>query len=234
MHAESAERRLRPRIVDTDWLLLAKMRASIETIAARAAAPGKIAIDFGCGSQPYRSIFTALGAVYHGADFDSAEIAIDASGRVDAPDASADLVLSFQVLEHVPDVGRYLSEARRILRDDGRLVLSTHGNWFYHPHPEDYRRWTRRGLLAELSTHGFEIIECAPLLGLPAWTTLLRLTCGYHALLKLPVVGRPLAQALAVVMNLRAYFEERITPQWVTQDNACVYVTLCRPVGRAA
>jgi hypothetical protein len=29
-------------------------------------------------------------------------------------------------------------------------------------------------------------------------------------------------------MNARAVMEERITPKWVTDDNACVYLTLSR------
>lgn len=234
MHCESASRRLHPRMIDTDWLLLREMRSAIEKIAARVTGPGKVAIDFGCGSQPYRPIFESLGVIYRGADFGGAEIVIDESGRIAAPDASADLVLSFQVLEHVRDIARYLGEARRILRADGWLVLSTHGNWFYHPHPEDHRRWTRQGLLTELAEHGFETTECVPLLGLLAWTTLLRLTCGYHTLLKLPLVGRFLAQTLAIAMNMRGYLEDLITPEWVTRDNACVYVMLCRPVERRA
>lgn len=230
MITEDARRRLRPRIFDTDWLLLRAMRASIEKVAARIVRPGAVAIDLGCGSEPYKPIFDALGATYRGADFANADIAIDPSGRVDAPDASADIVLSFQLLEHVADVGSYLGEAHRLLRADGRLILSTHGNWFYHPHPEDYRRWTRPGLLTELAAHGFESIECAPLIGLPAWTTLLRLTCGYHALAKLPILGRVIGRTLAIALNFRALLEDAITPDWVTRDNACVYLVLCRPI----
>ena len=40
-------------------------------------------------------------------------------------DESFDVVLSFQVLEHVPDTARYLAEARRVLRRDGLLILAT-------------------------------------------------------------------------------------------------------------
>jgi SAM-dependent methyltransferase len=228
MHSDSSERRLRPRLIDTDWLVLRGMRPAIEAIANKVVGQRHIAIDFGCGSQPYRSIFESLGAIYRGADFAHAEIAIDGSGRVDAHDGSADLVLSFQVLEHVRDPGCYLGEARRILRNDGRLILSTHGSWFYHPHPEDHRRWTRQGLVAELAVHGFETEECIAVLGPLAWTTLLRLTMAYPVCLKVPIVGKLLASTLALVMNLRGYVENMITPTSVTQDNACVYITLSR------
>jgi SAM-dependent methyltransferase len=227
-----AVRRLRPRMTDSDWLVLREMRPAIEKLAALVAQAGKVAIDLGCGSQPYRSIFDSCGLIYRGADFDRGDLHIDEGGRVQVADSSADLVLSFQVLEHVRDVSRYLGEAFRILRSDGWLVLSTHGTWLYHPHPEDHRRWTRQGLVAELASHGFETTECISLVGPLGWTTLVRLTCGYQACLRVPIVGRVLAKALALLMNMRGYVEELLTPGWVRHDNACVYVTLSRPIRR--
>ncbi len=225
------QRRLYPRLWDTDWLVLRGMRAEIEMLAERIAAPAKVALDFGCGAKPYAPLFTARGVTYVGADFDGApEITIRPDGRIDTLDASADLVVSFQVLEHVRDLDTYLSEARRVLRDDGLLLLSTHGTWLYHPHPEDHRRWTREGLIGDLKVRGFEVSECAAVVGPLAWTTMVRLTCIAVAVRKIPVIGRGLAGAIAVVMNLKAAIEDRITPEWVTKDNACVYVTLSRPM----
>lgn len=234
MDSESPTRRLHPRMIDCDWLVLRKMRSAIEDVADRVAADGKVAIDLGCGSQPYRSIFASRGLVYRGADIGSGDLLIDKNGRVEAADGSADLVLSFQVLEHVRDVDLYLGEARRILRDQGWLILSTHGTWLYHPHPEDHRRWTREGLLAEISRHGFKTTECIPVLGPLAWTTVLRLVCGYQVCLRVPLVGRLLASTLAVIMNARCVLEDLITPDSVRRDNACVYVTLSRVAGTAA
>jgi SAM-dependent methyltransferase len=234
MDSESAARRLYPRMIDADWLVLREMRSAIEGLATQVAADGQVAIDLGCGSQPYRAIFASRGLIYRGADIGSGDLRIDEAGRVDTADGSADLVLSFQVLEHVRDVDRYLKEARRILRDQGWLILSTHGTWLYHPHPEDHRRWTREGLLAEIARHGFETTQCIPVLGPLAWTTVLRLICGYQLCLRVPLIGRVLAGALAVIMNARCYIENRITPDWVRRDNACVYVTLSRAAGSAA
>jgi SAM-dependent methyltransferase len=231
MDTESAARRLFPRIIDCDWLVLREMRSAIEAVAAQVVADGKIAIDLGCGSQPYRSIFASRGLTYRGADIGGGDILIDEQGRVHAEDGCADLVLSFQVLEHVRDVDIYLAEARRIVRNKGWLILSTHGTWLYHPHPEDHRRWTREGLIAEIKRRGFETTECIPVLGPLAWTTVVRLICGYQACLRIPIIGQTLASGLALIMNTRAYLENLITPAWVRRDNACVYVTLSRAVG---
>ena len=140
-------------------------------------------------------------------------------------------MLSFQVLEHVRDVGQYLTEALQIIRDDGWLILSTHGTWLYHPHPEDHHRWTRQGLLAELAGNGFETTECVAVVGPLGWTTMVRLTCVYQACRRIPWIGWPLAALLAVIMNARGYLEELLTPEWVRRDNGCVYVTLSRARG---
>ena len=224
-------RRLQPRLWDTDWLVLRGMRPAIAALAARTVTPGSIALDFGCGVKPYAQLFTALGATYIGADFGSAhDVQIGSDGRLAASDRSADLVVSFQVLEHVRDIDTYFREAARILRDDGHLLLSTHGTWLYHPHPEDHRRWTREGLIGDIQSRGFEVTDCVAVVGPLAWTTMVRLTCIAVALRRLPLIGSSLANAIAVVMNLKAAAEDWMTPAWVTKDNACVYVTLSRPV----
>jgi SAM-dependent methyltransferase len=41
------------------------------------------------------------------------------------PDASFDVVCSFETIEHLPDRERYLGEMRRVLRRDGTFVVST-------------------------------------------------------------------------------------------------------------
>jgi len=223
------QRRLQPRLWDTDWLVLRGMRSAIADLAGRIASPGTVALDFGCGAEPYAQLFTGRGATYIGADLDTGHhVHIRADGTLAAPDGSADLVVSFQVLEHVRDIDTYLMEAQRVLRADGLMLLSTHGTWLYHPHPEDHRRWTREGLIGDLEKRGFEVTDCIAVVGPLGWTTMVRLTCIAVALRKLPLVGKSLAGAIAVVMNLKAAAEDWITPAWVTKDNACVYVTLSR------
>lgn len=228
-------RRLHPRIWDTDWLVLRGMHRVIDVLAAGIARPGLEAIDFGCGDKPYEHLFTSRGVAYRGADLGgAAELCIGADGRVAAPDRSADLILSFQVLEHVRDLDTYLAEARRMLRDDGLLLLSTHGTWLYHPHPEDHRRWTREGLIGDIASRGFEVISSEPVVGPLAWTTMVRLTCFAYPLRGIPFVGRLLAAIAAVAMNAKGWLEDKVTPGWVTKDNACVYVTLSRKAGAEA
>jgi SAM-dependent methyltransferase len=223
-------RRLYPRIIDSDWLLMRGMRRVISDVVAEAAKPGQTILDFGCGSKPYEPLFAHGGARYMGADFDGeADYPIDAAGHIGAPDACADMVVSFQVLEHVRDLDTYFSEALRVLRPDGQMILSTHGTWLYHPHPEDHRRWTRQGLIGDIEKGGFEVVRCEPVVGPMGWTHMIRLTGVCFLLKKGGLPGRLLAALLAAVVNARAWLEDKITPAWITRDNACVYVTLCRP-----
>jgi len=220
-------RRLNPRMVDSDWLVMRGMAREIRALAAKLGQPGAVVIDYGCGNMPYRPLFVAAGCRYLGADFEGTpDIQIAPNGHIDVADASADLVVSFQVLEHVRDLGAYFAEARRVLKPGGRLLLSTHGVWLYHAHPEDHRRWTRQGLVAEINGFGFEVTDCAPVVGPLAWTTVLRLTGFCFVLKRIPVVGMLGAAILAAIMNARAFLEDWVTPASITRENACVYVTL--------
>lgn len=225
-----ARRRSAPGVWCTDWLLLRGMNSAIAALAGRLRRPGAEAVDFGCGSRPYSQTFTDVGIRYTGADFGrDGDVAIDADGTLPLGDASCDLVLSFQVLEHVRDLDTYLGEARRVLRPDGRMILSTHGTWLYHPHPEDHRRRTRQGLIHDLSSRGFDVLECVPIIGPLAWTTILRSTGFAYVLRRLPLVGAAVAGLCATVMNLRALIEDAVTPEAIRRDNACVYLTVSRP-----
>ena len=232
MDMHSAERRANPRIFDTDFLLMRGLKTCVAKIAGHISKPSLVAIDFGCGSQPYRGLFEEGGVYYRGADFAAADLLIDASGRIGVGAAQADIVLSFQVLEHVRDVTRYLSEARRILKDDGWLLLSTHGSWLYHPHPEDHRRWTRQGLNHELETAGFEVADCTSLVGPLATTTMIRLTGFSFVCRRIPILGPLFVQMLSTIMNIRGLLEDWVTPEGIKRDNACVYVMLARKSGR--
>ncbi|HEX7052600.1 MAG TPA: class I SAM-dependent methyltransferase [Burkholderiales bacterium] len=227
----TGERRANPRLWDLGWHVMRRQAEAIRALLAHSslALSGAAVLDFGCGERPYERWFAEAGARYSGADIDAAhEVAIRPDGTLAAADASFDLVASFQVLEHVWDLATYLGEARRVLKPGGHLLLSTHGTWFYHPHPGDYRRWTGEGLRREVAAHGFSLVEMRPVVGPLAWTSILRSFGLAYALRRLPLAGGALCAAATVAYNLRAWLEDAITPEQVRADNACVYVTLFR------
>jgi SAM-dependent methyltransferase len=227
---ENARRRLHPRIWDTDWLMLRGMAHVIHRIVVERVDPEHRVLDFGCGDAPYRALITARGASYHGADFDpGSELVIAADGSLTAQTASFDCVLSIQVLEHVRDLQTYFAEIARVLKPNGELILSTHGTWLYHPHPEDHWRWTRTGLKIEIERHGFIVREMHSIVGPLATTTMVRLTGFSFFLKRIPLIGDLLSGMLAVIMNVRGLIEDAITPTTISADNGSVYLTLCEP-----
>lgn len=206
---------------------------------------GSTAVDLGCGDRPYSSLFVAKVDRYIACDLapsvsaDGAspastsapppDLIIDETGRVDLPSACADLVLSFQVLEHVWDLDAYLGEARRLVKPDGQLLLSTHGTWLYHPHPTDFRRWTRTGLVREIESRGWAVQAVQACVGPLAWTTQFRALGMCQILGRLPLIGRVASAALGAVMHARMILEDRITPPRWIEDNASVYIVVARP-----
>ncbi|MCP9485239.1 MAG: class I SAM-dependent methyltransferase [Gaiellaceae bacterium MAG52_C11] len=61
-------------------------------------------------------------------------------------DSSVGTMLEFEILEHVPDPDRAISEANRVLREDGLFALSTPFNHGLHAFPDDYWRFTASGM----------------------------------------------------------------------------------------
>jgi SAM-dependent methyltransferase len=142
------------------WILTLLRRDLKYLIKSDLVVPGDQILDFGSGNSPYRSLFLNKFKKYITADLPgnkNAGILIGKDGKIDNPDESFDCVLSSQVLEHIADPGTYLDECYRLMKKDGKLILSTHGMWLYHADPCDYYRWTREGLECTLEKSGFKV-----------------------------------------------------------------------------
>ena len=147
--------RARPGLSDHNFLQL-RLLARHLTAEASLVGAGTV-LDLGCGAKPYRSLFRGP---YIGLDLQSFHARPDclaASERLPVARGAVDVVLSTQQLEHVEDPLAVLTEARRVLKDGGRLLLSTHGVWPYHPDPTDYWRWTEEGLVKLVTSAGFTV-----------------------------------------------------------------------------
>src|SRR6266849_1567747 len=104
-------------------------------------------LDVGCGDRPYERLLRGAAEIV-GFDVPGNPHA-DLHGSIDAipvADAAFDVVLCLQVLEHVPDPAAAVRELRRVVKPGGRVLLSTHGVYPFHPNPNDYWRWTNSGL----------------------------------------------------------------------------------------
>lgn len=197
----------------------------LETISRQLALPaGARLLDYGCADAPYRRLF-APEVEYVGADLPGnprASLTMNPDGTLPAEADSFDLVLSTQVLEHVADPGLYLSESFRVLRQGGRLLLSTHGVFVYHPDPADYWRWTCEGLRRQITEAGFEVTRLEGVFGLAA-TGLQLFQDALHW--RLP---RLLGTLLAILMQPLIALADRMQSQASRDLNASVFVVLAR------
>ena len=103
---------------------------------------GKKVLDYGCGSGYGTALISDACSQIFGVDV-SAEAIAHATGHFSAPnlsyreikqaevaplpfpDSSFDVVLSFQVIEHVKDVSAYLREIERVLAPAGCVLIAT-------------------------------------------------------------------------------------------------------------
>ena len=105
-------------------------------------------VDFGCGNGAQTLSFTGDFDRLTGVDVsetflkgfrreiiarglqDKVEALVTAGGPIPLPDGVADVVTSFTVLEHVPDERAALAEMRRILKPQGKLIISVPNRWW--------------------------------------------------------------------------------------------------------
>ena len=137
---------------------------------ARGLPRGARVLDAGAGDAPYRHLFDCCD--YVTSDWAHSPHPGGRSANIVSPldalpveDASFDIVLSTQVLEHVADPAAILSEFHRLLVPDGELWLTAPFVWELHEEPHDYFRYTPYGLQALLARAGFDRIEIQPLGG---------------------------------------------------------------------
>ena len=143
--------RTRPSILQYDYLTLSRLSADIEALVRELpkAAPGARALDLGSDRSPYRELLEQRGYEVRTLDI-TRETGADYEGTIEAtglPDASFDLVLCTQVIEHCSNPWQGVREVQRILRPGGALIVSAPHVWFYHPHPTDHWRFTQEGMV---------------------------------------------------------------------------------------
>lgn len=130
---------------------------------ARAYLSGRL-LDVGCGDMPFRAELEPQLAAYDGLDpfprSDRVRYVADAQAMTPVSDGAYDSVLCLEVLEHVPDPFKAMSEIGRVLRPGGHLVLSVPHLSRLHDLPHDYYRYTRHGIEQLLKAGGLEMVEC--------------------------------------------------------------------------
>ncbi len=124
---------------------------------------GKL-LDIGCGTKPYEQYLSVH--QYIGVEIDTersrttskADFFYDGR-RTPFSDGEFDSVLANEVFEHVFNPTEFLSEVNRILKIDGKFLLTVPFVWDEHEQPHDYARYTSFGLKHILQEHGFEVVK---------------------------------------------------------------------------
>jgi SAM-dependent methyltransferase len=121
-------------------------------------------LDVGCGSMPYKSLFSV--SEYIGLDIDSENsrkraIADEFYDGLIFPfsDNRFDAILCNQVLEHVFNPDEFLSEIHRVMKPGAKLLLTVPFVWDEHEQPFDYGRYTSFGLKSLLEKNGLRVIQ---------------------------------------------------------------------------
>ena len=145
------------------WLVLrdrAQARSSIVTHAQ-----GRV-LDVGCGDRWAENALSP-GCTYLGLDYPST-VELGYAGAPDVfgdglqlpfSDQCFDSVLLLDVLEHLREAPKALSEAARVLKPGGTLILQVPFLYPLHDEPYDFQRWTSHGLRRAVEKHGVEIRE---------------------------------------------------------------------------
>lgn len=155
-----------PKIFDKDYLFLKVLAKELQRAVAEI--PGKelTILDVGTVYKPYSCLFKGKYLRYFTIDIPQPNLKdkpniVALADYLPIASESVDVVLCTQVLEHVSDPTKILSELARVLKKGGTLLLSTHGVFHYHPYPHDYWRWTQEGLHKIIKEH-FEDVKICP------------------------------------------------------------------------
>jgi SAM-dependent methyltransferase len=154
--------RRRPPKSDRHYLALGRLAEQIEEEARRRLAGRSDAkvLDIGCGQKPYLPFFSPFAGKYVGVDLAPGPYVdvVAPAEELPFPDASFDLVLCTQALEHVAEPGKVLAEIHRVLAPGGTALVSVPFVFLYHPDPvesdQDYWRWTHSGLRRSFAAAG--------------------------------------------------------------------------------
>lgn len=172
---------------------------------------GSVVLDIGCGKRWPEGLLPKSHR-YFGLDYPETaawyETKPDVFGDAEAlPFAarSIDTVLMLDVLEHLPQPRRALSEARRCLRENGVLILIVPFLYPIHDEPRDYRRWTLNGLRQLAGEQGFMIVKEA-YSGNPLETAALLTNIGMAKSVLNWISRRHPASLLALALPFHVFF----------------------------
>lgn len=119
-------------------------------------------LDIGAGHRQNRELFK--NNYYISLDLDplcKPDIISDAQ-KLPIKTSSLNGVICINLLEHILEYENVLSEIYRILRQKGKIFVYVPFLYPYHGHPNDYLRFTPKGLSGTLEKFGFKVEKLVP------------------------------------------------------------------------
>src|SRR3990172_12434356 len=121
-------------------------------------------LDVGCGTKPYEKYFNS--SEYIGLEIETtmnreikqADYFYDGK-KFPFSNSEFDSIVTNQVLEHVFNPDEFLSEINRVLKTNGKLLLTVPFVWDEHEQPYDYARYSSFGLRALLEKQGLKVLQ---------------------------------------------------------------------------
>ena len=119
---------------------------------------GKI-LDVGCGNSPFKHLLDNSRTQYYGLDIEDSfdfnyhrtDITYFNGNQIPFEDNYFDSILCTEVLEHVPNPLVLVNEMYRVLKSDGKIILTVPFSARYHYIPHDYYRYTPSSLMSIFS-----------------------------------------------------------------------------------
>lgn len=193
--------------------------------------------DLGAGESSYRDFFLFHADQYVAVDWSGschdirADILADLNEALPIDSGVADTVVSLSVLEHLREPKTMISEAYRILKSGGHIVLQVPWQWWIHEAPHDYYRYTPYGLEYLFKNSGFVDIQIEAQAG---FFTMMTLKLNYFSL-RLIRGPWPLRSAINLVLHLFWYVGQKFAPildrldkRWALETNG-YFLTARKP-----
>jgi len=159
------------RFEESHFLYRGMREVSAALLGSRLTRPGTRLLDAGCGTGGFLRWAIDVGSVGAAAGVDigadaielarnrvpEAELHVGSLRRLPFADASFDLIVTNDVVQHIPegDVATSLSELHRVLAPGGTVLVHTNGSSRLRRERHDWRAYDRETLVRELDSAGF-------------------------------------------------------------------------------
>ncbi|MBL7753938.1 MAG: class I SAM-dependent methyltransferase [Chitinophagaceae bacterium] len=183
-------------------------------------------VDLGCGTKPYRHLFTSC-SNYLGLDIEvsgntdsKAEVDIYYDGKTFPMESdSVDHVFSSETFEHIFNLEEILQEIHRVLKPGGLLLATCPFFWPEHEKPYDFARYSSFGLMHLLKKNGFEIVQYRKTGTYVSSMIQMQALYLYFFVHKIPLVSYLFFWLLITPLFLVALFLETVLPQRILRND---------------